>query len=122
MEVETKLRELLLPVLGLDSIDEVAPGASLVKDLDADSIDFVEIIYLVEQHFGVVLKTDEIIVAGIDPGTLFFDGRLTKKGAKLINANLPGSSGRYAEGMTKIELFSALTVSDLAHIITLKRK
>ncbi|MCP5103816.1 MAG: hypothetical protein GY950_10580 [bacterium] len=120
MKVETKLRELLLPVLGLDSIDEVPPDVSLVEDLDADSIDFVEILYVVEQNFGVVLKTDEIVVAGIDSKIIFQDGRLTKKGAELIGTNLPAASGRYKEGMTKIELFSALTVNDLAHIIKMK--
>ena len=41
---EEKLREILLPVLGLDEIEEVQPEHSLVKDLEADSIDFVEII------------------------------------------------------------------------------
>lgn len=120
MEIESKLRELLLPVLGLDSIEEIKPGDALVKDLDADSIDFVEIIYLVEQHFGVVLKTDEIIVAGVNPDTLFAAGKLTREGAELINNNLTASQDRYREGMTKIDLFSALTVSDLAHIIKLK--
>jgi len=120
MEIETKLRELLLPVLGYDSIDDVAPGMALVKDLDADSIDFVEIIYLIEKNFGVVLKTDELVVAGIDGETLFRDGKLTGEGAASIHAALPGSEGRFRTGMTKMGIFSYLTVGDLAHIIQLK--
>jgi acyl carrier protein len=121
MDIENKLRELLLPVLGLDSIQEIKPEAALVKDLDADSIDFVEIIYLIEQNFGVVLKTDEIIVAGVEPDTLFQEGKLTSEGASMINNNLPGSRDRYRPGMTKMDLFSVLSVSDLAHIIKLKK-
>lgn len=120
MEVETKFRELLLPVLGYDSIEDVAPGMALVKDLDADSIDFVEIIYLIEKNFGVVLKTDELVVAGIDGETLFHEGKLTADGAASITKTLPGAGGRYREGMTKMDLFSCLTVGDLAHIIQLK--
>lgn len=120
MDIEIQLRELLLPVLGLESIQEIKPGDALVNDLDADSIDFIEIIYLVEQKFGVVLKTDEIIMTGVNPDTLFKEGKLTSEGAGLINANLPNSKNKYKEGMTKMDLFSILTVSDLAYIIKLK--
>ncbi|MCP4154264.1 MAG: acyl carrier protein [bacterium] len=120
MDVEKTLRELLLPVLGLDSIEEIKPELSLVNDLDADSIDFVEIVYVIEQNFGVVLKTDEILAVGAGTGVLFEEGKLTPQGAASINANLPGSEGRYKEGMTKMELFASLTVSDLAGIISLK--
>ncbi len=120
MDVETTLRELLLPVLGLDSIEEVKPELSLVNDLDTDSIDFVEIVYVIEQNFGVVLKTDEILAVGADTGVLFEEGKLTPQGAASINAKLPGSKDRYKDGMTKMELFSSLTVADLAGIISLK--
>jgi acyl carrier protein len=122
MEIEEKLREMLLPVLGLDTIEEVKPGQSLVKDLDADSIDFVEIIYLIEQNFGVVLKANEMMVGGINPEEYFSDGKLTREGAELINKNLAVEDGkeRYIEGMTKIDLFSAITVRELGHIIKMK--
>lgn len=118
--VEQKLRELLLPVLDIDSIDEISPDASLVSDLGADSIDFVEIIYLVEKNFGVVLKTSQIIVAGTNPDDLFADERLTAAGAAIVSRNLGADSGRYREGMTRVELFRALTVRDLARVIELK--
>lgn len=122
METVEKLRKLLLPVLGFDSVEEVLPENSLVKDLGADSIDFVEIIYQIEQDFGVVIKTSEIIVAGVNSENLFEDGRLTAKGAGMICEQLPDSEPRYKEGMTKIELFSNITVRDLARIIEIKKK
>jgi acyl carrier protein len=118
--VEQNLRELLLPVLDLDSVDEIGPDSSLVSDLGADSIDFVEIVYLVEKNFGVVLKTSQIIVAGTDPDDLFADERLTVAGAALITKNLKAETGRYREGMTRVELFRVLTVRDLARVIELK--
>jgi acyl carrier protein len=121
MEIENKLRELLVPVLGVESVAEISSGQALVNDLGADSIDFVEIIYLIEKNFGVILKTNEIILAGANPEAIFMNGKLTKQGAELIGANLPESIGRYQEGMTKMDLFSALTVRDLAHIIQVKK-
>lgn len=121
METVEKLRKLLLPVLGFDSVEEVLPEHSLVKDLGADSIDFVEIIYQIEQDFGVIIKTSEIIVAGVNSENLFEDGRLTSAGASMICEQLPDSGPRYKEGMTKIELFSNITVRDLARIIEIKK-
>jgi len=120
MKTVDELRETLLPILGFDSVDEVKGEHSLVTDLGADSIDFVEMIYEIEQKFGVILKTSEIIAAGVNSEELFVDGRLSKEGEKLINEQLPDSSGRYRENMTKVELFSAITVSDLAKIIEMK--
>lgn len=121
MDIETKLRELLLPVLGLRTVDEIKPEFALVRDLGADSIDFVEIVYHIEQNFGVVLKTNEIFSAGTDATLMFNDGKLTKQGVELINTNLKGTDGRYKEGMNKMELFSTLSVSDLAQIIHLRQ-
>ena len=121
MKTIDTLREILLPVLGLDSVDEVDEDHSLIKDLEADSIDFVEMIYEIEQRFGVILKTDEMIAAGVSSEDLLIDGRLSKEGEALILAQLPEAARRYKEGMTKIELFSAITVGDLARIIEIKK-
>jgi len=120
MNTAIKLREILLPILGFDSIDEVQESQSLVEDLDADSIDFVEIIYEIEQKFGVILKTSEIITGGAKSEDLFVDGRLTEQGEKMIQEQL--ETDRYKTGMTKVELFSAITVSDLAKIIDIKKE
>jgi len=122
MKIVDALREILLPVLGLDSIDEVHEQHSLVLDLGADSIDFVEIIYEIEQKFGVILKTNELIAAGVNSEDLLVDGRLSKEGVQLISEQLPDASERYKENMTKVELFSAITVSDLARIIEMKQE
>jgi acyl carrier protein len=123
MEVENKLRELLLPVFSLDTIDEIKPEHSLVKDLNADSIDFVEILYLVEQNFKVVLKTDEIVLgdSSLKAEDLFNEGVLTKEGATKMNSGLTESKGRFKAGMKKRDLFEMLTVKDLANIISTKQ-
>ena len=122
MNIEETLCEMLLPVLGYECIDDISLSHSLVKDLGADSIDFVEIIYLIEQNFGVILKTNELLVAGINSNELFFENRLSRHGAELIKNHLGETDSRYKEGMTKVELFSVITVKDLAKVIELKIK
>lgn len=119
MTIETQLRSSLLPVFGFHSPDQIPEDAALVSDLGADSLDFVEIVYLIERDFGVVLKTNELMVAGasIDPDTLFIEGRLSKEGASLLNQQFPDGNGRFTAGMTKVGFFQSITVRDLANII-----
>jgi acyl carrier protein len=119
MDVSLRLREILLPVFGLDTIDELPPNASLVDEIGADSLDFVEIVYLVEKEFGVVLKMGEILVAdtAVDADTLFAEGRLTREGAALLQGQLEEGAERFKSGMTKMELFKSLSVDDLAAAI-----
>ncbi|OQW94489.1 MAG: hypothetical protein BWK79_05760 [Beggiatoa sp. IS2] len=120
--IESKLREMLLPILGLDSIEEVQLRHSLVHDLGAESLDFVEIMYMIERDFGVVLKTKEIILggAGVTENQVFTDGKLTQNGVLLIMQQFPENSAKITVGLTKIDIFSLITVRDLAKIISMK--
>ncbi len=122
MNVEEKLREMLLPVFNLDSVEEVNLGDSLVKDLEADSLDFVEIIHLIDRTFGVQITTNEILVGGkpINTENLFNANMLTLEGAKILTESFENKKDQIREGMNKIELFSLLTVEDLANIIQTK--
>lgn len=123
MDIEKKLREILIPVFALNSIEEIQPEHSLVNDLGADSLDFVEIIYLIESHFGVILKVNEIIsgTIKINPDDLFTDGILTEEGASIIQKSLPETSDRFRAGLTKKDIFSLLTVKDLVNLIKIKK-
>jgi len=118
MNIELTLRELLLPVFGLDTIDQIQPQQTLVKDLGATSIDFVEISYIVESNFNVVIKTNELMIGGtsVNPDDIFIEGILTTEGAAILNKNL--NNNRFHEGQTKRDLFEAITVTDLAYIIS----
>ena len=119
MIVENKLRELLVPVFGVSSIEEIQPENSLVNDLGADSLDFVEIIHLIEVNFKVTVNAGELIAGGnkVNVDELFKDGRLTSEGVKTIQEKFSIKKDFIHEGMTKIDLFSLLTVKDLAEII-----
>lgn len=122
MSVMDKFRELLLPVLGFENIDELPPDAALVKDLGSDSLDFVEIMYIIESNFGVVLKTSQIIAGGenIRQEDIFEDNRLTALGLQRIEQSFPGSAGRFTIGMNRVDVFSTITIRDIAGIIDMK--
>lgn len=114
-----RFRTLLLPVFSLDSIDEVDPAASLVADLGADSLDFVEIVYMVEKEFGVKLSTKTLYLEGREFRTdeLFLDGVLDEAKAPQLREALPRYADKIRPGMGRAELFGLVTVGDLAEVV-----
>jgi len=117
-----QLKEILARVFNLESADSINDSDSLIADLGADSLDFVEIIHLIERTFGVVIKTDEIMLggSGLAMDELFVDGRLTGDGADRLKGVFPAKQEQFRESMTKVDMFSLLTVADLAAIIQAK--
>ncbi len=124
MSIEFELREMLLPVFGLDTIDEVKPDQSLIKDLGAESLDFVEIFHLIDRKFKVEITTNSLMAGGTDQKieNLFDNGRLTENGMNILQNNFTSKKGRLEKGMTKVQLFSLITVGDLAKIIESKMR
>jgi len=120
--MEEKLKDILALVFNLESRDEIHDTDSLIEDLGADSLDFVEILHLIERNFGVVIKSSEIMLGGSNLAMeeLFRDGRLTAGGTDSLKTAFGEKRDRFREGMTKLELFSLLTVGDLAAIIRSK--
>lgn len=119
MDHLTRFRELLLPVFSLDSIDEVPPEASLVADLGADSLDFVEIVYMVEKEFSVKLSTKTIYLEGRELKTdeMFLEGVLDPEKVPGLREMLPRYADKIREGMGRAELFGLVTVGDLAEVV-----
>jgi len=122
MSTELKLRELLLPVFGLDHVDEAPATASLVSDLGADSLDFVEIVYLIEKEFDVQLATKTLFLGGVEVRTedYFVEGVLVPEKAAELREKIPSEAHRFRDGMTRAELFGLITVGDLARVVELK--
>ena len=117
MDVETKLRELLLPVLGLSSIDQIQPDRALVNDLGAESIDFVEILYAIETNFGVKISIQEISMVEYGAKDVQ-EGVLTEGLAEKLNKDF--DTERFKAGQTAREIFETFTVRELATVVSRK--
>ena len=57
--VFNKVVEIIAEQLGIDSTEDITPSTSLMKDLEADSLDAVEIIMALEDEFGVEIPDEE---------------------------------------------------------------
>lgn len=57
-EIETKLTDIIVDILGVEEGD-VIPTASFRENLDADSLDLVELIMAFEEEFGEEISDEE---------------------------------------------------------------
>ena len=53
-----RLKKLIVEQLGVDE-EEVTPTASFVEDLNADSLDLVELIMSLEEEFGMEISDED---------------------------------------------------------------
>ena len=58
VEVATKIRRIIAEKLGRP-MAEVLPAAFFVEDLDADSLDIVELVMAIEKEFDIEIPDDE---------------------------------------------------------------
>ena len=59
-EIYAKVRETLVEALGLDD-DEVTPEATLIGDLGAESIDFLDMVFRLERAFKIKIPRGKIV-------------------------------------------------------------
>lgn len=69
-ELEEKVRNFLIEDLEIDE-ESIFPEAKLKGDMGIDSLDFVDIVVIVERNFGFKIKPEEM--AGVDTFTKFCD-------------------------------------------------
>lgn len=89
-EVFEKVQEVLVDALGVDD-DEVTPDATLMGDLGAESIDFLDIVFRLEKAFGLKVPREELFPAEglLNDSELVSDGKLTDKGLAQLREKVP---------------------------------
>ena len=79
-EIFDKVREALVEALGVDD-DEVTPEATLQGDLDAESIDFLDIVFRLEKSFDIKIERGELFPEDILTNTEYVeDGKVNRFG------------------------------------------
>lgn len=104
---------------GLDiNPDTVKPESSLIKDLGAESLDFLDINYRLEQTFGIKMARHSVLehmeeMFG-EESAIDSDGKLTEKAAKVLNLRYNDASFHMEAGMDMDELPAMVTVQSIA--------
>lgn len=88
-EIFDKVRNVLVDALAVDE-DEVTMQSSLVRDLGAESIDFLDIVFKLEQAFGFKISQGELFPENVAQNPEYVqNGIVTPKGIAELKAKLP---------------------------------
>jgi acyl carrier protein len=89
-EIFEKVKDVLVDALSVDD-EEVKPEATLMRDLGAESIDFLDIVFRLEKAFEIKVPREELFPADniLNSSELVSDGKLTKKGLAELREKLP---------------------------------
>ncbi len=118
-EIESRLCEIIADSLDLD-VEDVRPESKLSEDLDADSLDVLDVSYRVDRQFGFTLPVLDLGRRLRESPEEWLDqeGALTDVGLKSLLGIAPELSRLgLAEGDSLVTIFERLTVGDLIEMI-----
>ncbi len=88
-DIFAKVKDVLVDALSVDD-DDVTPTATLSGDLGAESIDFLDIVFKLEQTFGFKIAQGELFPENVAQDPRYVkDGRITPEGIGALKERLP---------------------------------
>jgi len=115
-----KVRDIIADALYLEK-DEVTKEASLMKDLGAESIDFLDIVFRLEKEFGIKIPKGEIerrAKGSLSDVEFAVDGKLTDKAIAQLRKRMPEvSPDKLVPGLLVRDIPALFTVATFAAMV-----
>ena len=120
-EIFEKVQTALVDALGVDD-DEVVADATLVGDLGAESIDFLDIVFRLEKAFEIKIPRGELFPEDIlTDGEYVQDGKVTEAGLEELRKRMPFANLEEFEKNPVVQDFgNLLTVADMCRFLETK--
>ena len=120
-EIFEKVQASLEDALGVDE-DEVTREATLVGDLGAESIDFLDIVFKLEKAFDITIPREELSPEDILTNSQYVqDGKVTDEGMVELKRRMPWADLSKFEENPRVQDFgNLLTVGDLCNYVETK--
>ena len=120
-EIFEKVQEALVDALGVDD-DEITPEATLVGDLGAESIDFLDIVFRLEKAFDIKIPRGELFPEDILTNTDYVvDGKINEEGLEELKKRMPFADLTTFEANPAVQEFAnAMTVQDMCNYVASK--
>jgi len=89
-EIYNKVKETLVDALGVDE-EEITAEATLMGDLGAESIDFLDIVFRLEKSFNIKIPREELFPAEnlLNNAEYVNNGKLTAAGLARLKSQMP---------------------------------
>ena len=120
-EIFEKIQTALVDALGVDD-EDVTPEATLVGDLGAESIDFLDIVFRLEKAFDIKIPRGELFPEDIWTNAEYVqDGKVTETGLEELRRRMPFANlDEFAKNPVVQEFGNLLTVADMCRFVETK--
>jgi acyl carrier protein len=121
-EIVQEVQEVLVDALGVDD-DEVTTEATLMGDLGAESIDFLDIVFRLEKAFEIKIPREELFPAEslMNNSDYINNGKLTEKGLNELRSKMPHTDLAAFESDPDInKLGDLFTVGAIVNFVEMK--
>ena len=120
-EVFEKVRTALVDALGVDE-EEVTREATLVGDLGAESIDFLDIVFRLEKAFDIKIPRGELIPEDVLTNSAYVkEGLVTESGLAELRKRMPFADlENFAKNPIVQDFANLLTVADMCRFVESK--
>ncbi len=120
-EVYEKIKVALTEALGVDE-EDITPEATLVGDLGAESIDFLDIVFRLEKSFDIKIPRNELFPEDVLTDSKYVqDGKVTELGLSELRQRMPFANlDEFAKNPVVQDFANVLTVADMCRFVESK--
>jgi len=121
-DIVSLVRRCVGEVLAVDPAG-ITAQSHLVDDLGADSLDLVELMYMLEQELQIRLGERDISLSaqlGLSEDEIHHNEVLTPKALELLRERFPNARDILKDGITRRHLAALLTVEEVARMLQRK--
>src|SRR5271165_3589500 len=121
-EIRARVTKVLVQSLGVED-DDITPAATLLGDLGAESIDFLDIVFRLEREFGIKIPRGELFPESVFQGDPDFvrEGRVTDQGMSELRSRMPYADlGAFDKDRRLSAVSDLFTVGLIAHYVAWK--
>jgi acyl carrier protein len=120
-EILAKVKQTLVDALSVEE-DDVTEDATLMGDLGAESIDFLDIVFRLEKGFGIKISQDELMPRDIlSNPTYVADRKLNAAGLVALRKQMPHADLSKFESNPEVDRISEVfTVATIVNFVESK--
>ena len=120
-EIFEIVKKALVDALGVDE-EDILPSATMVGDLGAESIDFLDIVFRLEKSFGIKIPRGDLFPEDVLSSSEFVaGGKVNAAGIAALKTRMPFADLSRFEANPNVQNFAnTLTVEDMVRYVQSK--